>query len=129
MKRKKRNLDRKTQEYAQKNDQRDLIRRETLPSQPISKRLAQFSGPSQFSKNNEIKRFRRESDRHKRKQQSDAAHHCINEKLCRCRTPIRATPKLNQKKCRQEAELPIDEPVKKIQRCESAKQTRLKKKD
>ena len=68
-------------------------------------------------------------DRQERQQQRHAADHRVHEKLGGRRGAQRPAPKPNKKERRNQAQLPEDEPVEEIQRRESAKQSRFKKKN
>ena len=55
-----------------------------------------------------------------RQQQSDAAYHGVHKELGRRARASRAAPEADQEERRNQAQLPVEEPVKKIQRSISA---------
>ncbi len=61
-----------------------------------------------------------EKDSQEREQQSDAAHHGVHKELGGRARPSRAAPEADQEERRNQAQLPIQEPVKKIKRSISA---------
>src|SRR5205814_4336298 len=108
-------------------NERQLVSRQIVPAKLDGKRGRQFSGARQFGEANEVKRAGRQKYCQKRKQHRDTAGHGVDKKLRGGGPPLRAAPELDQEKCRHQAKLPENKPVKEIQSGERAEQARLQK--
>src|SRR6266540_1024471 len=125
-----RHFDRESEECAGENYEGQSLLSQVIPAQKLHlQRRLQFTRSSQFTQPNEIEGSDRLINGEKRQQQRDASDHRVNKKLGRRLVALRSAPQPDEKKRRNEAQFPENEPVKKVESREGPEQPRLEKKD
>ncbi len=86
------------------------------PMQILRERRCQLPRPRQLREVHKVESPRRQKERQERQQQRHAAGHRVEEKLIRRLRASLASPDAHQEKCRDQAQLPKDEPMDEVQR-------------
>jgi hypothetical protein len=108
-----------------KQNQRYVVRGEAVPAKFCDDGRHQLAMLCEGRELDEIEFSCRQKDGEESKQQGDAADHGVDQKLRGRGGAARSSPELDEEKCRNQAELPKNEPVEEIERGEGAEQAGL----
>ena len=115
-----RRLDREAQEGAAKQEHGDVAAVPLIPVQVLRYVGGELAGLRHLGQLDKVEAAAGEKYGQERQQQSDAAYHGVHEELGRSARASRAAPEADQEERRNQAQLPVQEPVKKIKRSVSA---------